>query len=102
MLTPIELRKSVATHQVDAFMWETWMSKPYHDNHDMKRVGEVVTPWPCFMIASSLTIIKEKEEALRSVLKTIHEVATEFMKAPESWKQVCDHFPDLEPQDVEK
>ena len=50
------LRKSVNENTTAAFMWEYFMQKPFYDKGEIRRIGEIVTPWPCFMIASTIDI----------------------------------------------
>ena len=48
------LRKAVR-HQpttADFFMWEHFTTKAYWDNGELKRIGEIYTPWPSWMIAA--------------------------------------------------
>ena len=34
------------------FMWEHFTTKAYWDNGELKRIGEIYTPWPSWMIAA--------------------------------------------------
>lgn len=34
-------------------MWETFMTRPFHLRGEVRRVGELTTPWPCFMMATT-------------------------------------------------
>lgn len=36
----------------DFFMWEHFTTKKFYDNGELKRVGEIYTPWPSWMIAA--------------------------------------------------
>lgn len=45
------LRKSVGQDKSsDFFMWEHFTTKHYWDNGELKRIGEIYTPWPSWMI----------------------------------------------------
>lgn len=47
------LRNGVNEGQkADFFMWEHFTTKKYYDNGELKRVGEIYTPWPSWMIAA--------------------------------------------------
>ncbi|KAK4565950.1 hypothetical protein LTR86_003799 [Recurvomyces mirabilis] len=52
------LRKSVRKEsdaggkETDFFMWEHFTTKHYWDNGELKRIGEIYTPWPSWMIAA--------------------------------------------------
>ena len=41
-----KLRNGVNDKTVDFFMWEHFTSKRYYDNGEIKRIGEIYTPWP--------------------------------------------------------
>lgn len=47
------LRQGVAEKNIDVFLWETFTTKPYFDNGDLRKVGEVPTPWPAFVFVGS-------------------------------------------------
>lgn len=38
--------------KADFFMWEHFTTKKYYDNGALKRIGEIYTPWPSWMIAA--------------------------------------------------
>lgn len=47
------LRKSVGPDKTsDFFMWEHFTTKHFWDNGELKRLGEIYTPWPSWMIAA--------------------------------------------------
>ncbi|KAI5270876.1 hypothetical protein E4T47_05769 [Aureobasidium subglaciale] len=39
-------------NKADFFMWEHFTTKKYYDNGELKRVGDIYTPWPSWMIAA--------------------------------------------------
>ena len=72
------LRDSVNAGDTDAFMWETFTTKPFHDSGEVKRVGDITTPWPCFMVAALRSTIDANLDAIRSTLAAINEAARAF------------------------
>lgn len=45
----------------DAFMWEHFTSKKYYDNKEIKKIGEIYTPWPSWVInCNSQVLASEK------------------------------------------
>lgn len=63
----------------DVFYWEKYTTKPFVDNGRVRRIGEYVTPWPCFMIAASNQILLDQPEVVKSFLKIVHESCNAFM-----------------------
>lgn len=53
-----KLRAGVNDGTVDFFMWEHFTSKRYYDNGEIKRIGEIYTPWPSWHIVASSEVIK--------------------------------------------
>ncbi|EGD82486.1 hypothetical protein PTSG_03135 [Salpingoeca rosetta] len=62
----------------DAFLWETFTTKPYHDAGTVRRIGDITTPWPCFMIAARQSVIDERLPEIQACLAAVHEAAQLF------------------------
>lgn len=56
------LRASVRDKQADFFMWEHFTTKHYWDNGELKRIGEIYTPWPSWVITARSTADKQQLE----------------------------------------
>ncbi|GMG38001.1 unnamed protein product [Ambrosiozyma monospora] len=67
------LRDSVnlkeGTETSDAFMWEYFTTKKYYDNKEVKKIGEIYTPWPSWVIVGSVDNDKKVDTALLSGLQ---------------------------------
>lgn len=72
------LRDGVNDGSTDAFMWETFTTKPFHDSGELSRVGDVATPWPCFMLAARTTVVDDRLDDIQRCLAGIHKVARTF------------------------
>jgi ABC-type nitrate/sulfonate/bicarbonate transport system substrate-binding protein len=47
------LRKAVTDATADFFMWEYFTSKRYYDAGEIKKIGEIYTPWPSWYFEPS-------------------------------------------------
>lgn len=47
-----KLREGVNDGTADFFMWEHFTSKRYYDNGEIKRIGEIYTPWSSWKIVA--------------------------------------------------
>ena len=63
-----------------AFMWETFTTKPYHDSGEVRRVGDITTPWPCFMVAGLKDRVTERLQEYKRALAAVNEAAQIFKK----------------------
>ena len=61
-----------------AFMWETFTTKPYHDSGEVRRVGDITTPWPCFMVAGLEDRVTERLDDYKRALAAVNEAAQMF------------------------
>lgn len=95
------LRNGVNCGTSDAFMWETFTTKPYHDSGELKRVGEIYTPWPAFMLAARRSTIDRDPESLRAVLAGIREAAAYFHRAIYLMPRTISTEFGLQPSDAE-
>jgi len=94
------LRDSVNSSETDAFMWETFTTKPFHDSGEVKRVGEILTPWPCFMIATRLDVVKERSEELRDLIHGLNQAANAFRDESKTMPNVISKRFGLKPEDA--
>ncbi|PVH99269.1 periplasmic binding protein-like II [Periconia macrospinosa] len=51
------LREGVNNGTADFFMWEHFTSKKYYDNGEIKRIGEIYTPWSSWKIVAKNDLI---------------------------------------------
>jgi len=78
------LRDGVNSQAADAFMWEQFTTKPYHDTHEVRRIGHITTPWPAFLIAVRTELLQEEAEMIKRLMVAITESCALFMKERES------------------
>ncbi|TRX61307.1 uracil-DNA glycosylase [Fulvivirga sp. M361] len=83
---------SLDKNETDVFYWEKYTTKPYVDEGKLKRIGEYVTPWPCFVIAASEKALDSKSNELDIMLKTIHFVCQQFMRSMDVIDQVSERY----------
>lgn len=51
------LRKAVNSGEADFFMWEHFTSKRYYDKGEIRKIGEIYTPWSSWKIVASTRLI---------------------------------------------
>lgn len=84
--------KSLSKNESQVFYWEKYTTKPLVDSGQLRRIGEFVTPWPCFVIVASNKAIKEKQEAIGTVLDVITRVSAEFVSSPNAVQLLIERF----------
>lgn len=71
--------KALTSLEADVFYWEKFTTKPYVDSRQLRRIGQFVTPWPCFVIAATNKILRDQPENVIRMLRTIHDLCDGFM-----------------------
>lgn len=73
------LRNGVKDGVADFFMWEYFTSKKYFAEGSIRQIGEIVTPWPSWMIAALPEI---EDERLKSFFEKVDQ-GVEFFNGEE-------------------
>jgi len=87
--------------ETDVFYWEKYTTKPYVINGDLKRIGEYVTPWPCFVLAASEKVLAEKPKVVSKMLRSIHKSCAIFMEHDNAIEMVSERY-GIEKRDATK
>lgn len=84
--------ESLTGLQTDIFYWEKYTTKPYVDSGQLRRIGEFITPWPCFVIAATDQLLATQSKEVIRMLRVIHEECDQFMQNPGSIELVKDRY----------
>lgn len=66
-------RDALAAGQADIFLWEKFTTKPLVDQGEWKRIGEVQTPWPAFVMAVRQDVAEQNGPAMRRLMRVLRE-----------------------------
>ncbi len=70
--------------EAQGFLWEKYTTQPFVDQGKCKRIGEVFTPWPCFVIAVRDEVLAQDEVLLNTVIRMVQERAAQLKAAPDT------------------
>lgn len=85
----------------DVFYWEKYTTKPYVDSGQLRRIGEYLTPWPCFVIAATEDVLRREPDNVIRMLRTIHDSCDRFMRSDNSIQLVAERY-QQKSKDVER
>lgn len=83
------------------FLWEKYMTAPMVKNGTMKRIGEVPSPWPCFVMVASDKALAEFGSLIFELRDHIYETSRSLMEDPHTVQTLASAY-HLAGQDVEK
>ncbi|MEY4791230.1 MAG: hypothetical protein RIT34_37 [Bacteroidota bacterium] len=70
--------------EAQGFLWEKYTTQPFVDQGKCKRIGEVLTPWPCFVIAVRTEILQHEAALLQAILPIIQKRAQELKNSEDA------------------
>jgi len=82
-------RTAFTSGEVQAFLWEKYTTKPYVDKGEFKRIGEIPTPWPCFVIVASPTALERYPKEIKEIQKHLYATSASLL---EDKKLLADHI----------
>jgi ABC-type nitrate/sulfonate/bicarbonate transport system substrate-binding protein len=100
-----KLRDGVNDGTADFFMWEHFTSKRYYDNGEIKRIGEIYTPWSSWKIVASNNLLNSASESvlkdeLQDVLSKINQGVKHFEENQEEAVQYISQELDYSEEDA--
>lgn len=63
--------------EAQAFLWEKYTTHPYVEQKKCRYIDEVVTPWPCFVIAVRNDVLEKYEDQLKTMCQIVNQKAKE-------------------------
>ncbi|MDN3493636.1 substrate-binding domain-containing protein [Winogradskyella bathintestinalis] len=87
--------------KADYFMWEKFTTKPIVDNGVFRRIANLPTPWPCFVIAVRDEFIANHEDELKIILDIINKTTADFKSIPNIDKTIANRY-EQELEDVQE
>lgn len=92
-------RKALSAGTAAAFMWEKYTTKPTVDAGEWRRLAEVRTPWPCFVLLARPELFDGQEERLETLMYLIRRAR--MLLPPEATLAYLSEHYRLQPIDVE-
>lgn len=68
--------------EAQAFLWEKYTTFPYTEQKKCRYIDEVVTPWPCFVIAVRNEIYNQHPDLIKKMCLTVNQKALEMQDDP--------------------
>jgi sulfonate transport system substrate-binding protein len=63
---------SLKNNEAQAFLWEKYTTRPHVKQEKCRYIGEVVTPWPCFVIAARTEILEQHADLLKEMCSIVN------------------------------
>jgi ABC-type nitrate/sulfonate/bicarbonate transport system substrate-binding protein len=88
---------ALENNEAGVFLWEKYTTHPFVEQQKCKCIGEVVTPWPCFVVAVRNEVIEKHEELLSKVFNIVSQTAKKIKEDEKSADNIAWRY-SLDPQ----
>lgn len=75
---------ALENNEADGFLWEKFTTHPFVEQGKCRCIGEVVTPWPCFVIAVRDEILENNQLKLNDLCRIVGERALKLKADPQA------------------
>jgi ABC-type nitrate/sulfonate/bicarbonate transport system substrate-binding protein len=82
------------------FLWEKFTTNPFVESGIFQRIGEIPTPWPCFVVVAHESFLSKHTTLMKRILDFIHESVRQMKKDKETILGLCQEY-NLLPTDVD-
>lgn len=79
---------ALENNEAQAFLWEKYTTSPFVEQGKCDYVGDVITPWPCFVIAARTEIAAKYPEMLQKMCEIVNQKALEVKEQPGSAEMI--------------
>ncbi|MFT4523114.1 MAG: sulfonate transport system substrate-binding protein [Bacteroidia bacterium] len=80
------------SNTADLLLWEKFTSKPTVDAGTLRRIGETVTPWPCFVIAARQELLVKNPDKVWNLLWMIRKISRHFMNNEKAEQIISEQY----------
>lgn len=71
---------SLENNESQAFLWEKYTTFPFTEQKKCRYIDEVITPWPCFVIAVRNEVYEKHKDKLQAMCEIVGNRAAELKK----------------------
>lgn len=76
----------------EMFLWEKYTTKPWVDSEQMKRIGEVPSPWPCFAIIATNRALEEFGEVIFQLRDLVYQESKKLQSSPSAIEEISKNY----------
>lgn len=80
---------ALQNNEAQAFLWEKYTTHPHTEQKKCRYIDEVVTPWPCFVIAVREEIADTYPEELAAICEIVNQKAQELKSNEDIVDLIC-------------
>jgi ABC-type nitrate/sulfonate/bicarbonate transport system substrate-binding protein len=80
---------ALENNEADVFLWEKYTTQPFVDKGSCRRVGQVDTPWPCFVIACRNDVLTKNRAIIEEIIALVKKQAAKLSSHPKTAEDIA-------------
>lgn len=92
--------EALKNNEADYLLWERFTTKPYVSKNTLKHLGDIPTPWPCFVVVTKNEFYKNHQQKIDEILAILNK-ETSGLKMNENLSEILSQQYKLDQTDVE-
>lgn len=85
----------------ELFLWEKYTTKPWVDTGELKRIGEIPSPWPCFVTVATENIMNNFGDLIVELRDLVYQKSLELQRNPSTPSEISIEY-QLKIEDVQE
>lgn len=85
-------KKALSRSETKIFLWEKFTTKPLVDQGIFKRVGEIPTPWPCFILVAHPESLERNTSIIKALRDMVYAESSRLIKQANLSKELSDFY----------
>jgi ABC-type nitrate/sulfonate/bicarbonate transport system substrate-binding protein len=94
-------REAYNSGEKGIFLWEKFMTKPLVDSGEFKRLGEIPSPWPCFVMVANKALLEENPLEVLLLREAVYQKNMALKQSSHAISQLSKTY-DLQQEDVKE
>src|SRR5690606_13758781 len=84
--------EAMTPSKAEMFLWEKYTTKPWVDSKQMKRIGEVASAWPCFVMVATQKALKEFGELIFTLRDMVYKESSRLEDQSSTVKEIAEKY----------
>jgi ABC-type nitrate/sulfonate/bicarbonate transport system substrate-binding protein len=78
--------------KADIFLWEKFTTQPYIEKGIFRRIGELPTPWSCFVIVARTTFYQQHQDSLETLIAIVTQQAKQLKLQTDAHEMIAKRY----------
>lgn len=83
---------ALPAQKADIFLWEKFTTQPYIEKGIFRRIGELPTPWSCFVVVARTAFYQQHQNSLQTLVEIVTQQAKQLKLQPNAHEIIAKRY----------